>query len=106
MIFWSSWWSTADDWNVGTSDWRTEKESCSNEDGYENKMDGNENQWYGKDDRAEEKNYSWYSTGSGNDQTRQISPKEKQYWNLLMSRFFTWISNIISNIIRINGSKS
>jgi len=68
-----------DDWNVGTSDWRTEKESCSNEDGYENKMDGNENQWYGKDDRAEEKSYRQRSNGPGNDQTRQISPTEEQY---------------------------
>ena len=67
-----------DDWDLGMSYWRTEKESCINEDGYKNTMAGNENKWYGKNDRAEEKSYSGYSTGSGNDQTKQISPTEEQ----------------------------
>lgn len=39
-------------------DWITEKESCSNEDGYENTMDENKSNWYGKNDRAKEKDYS------------------------------------------------
>jgi len=46
-----------DDWNVGTSDWRTEKENSINEDGYENTMARNENKWYGKDDLAKVKSY-------------------------------------------------
>ena len=65
--------ANCNDWDVGTSDTRTEKESCSNENGYDNIIDGNKNQWYGKDDRVKENCYSRCSKDQGNDATKQIS---------------------------------
>ena len=60
-------------WVLGTSEWRTEKESRSNENGYENTIVGSKNSWYGKNDRAKEESYNWYFKDSGNDEISQIS---------------------------------
>lgn len=51
----SSYASQLNAWDLGSSNWRTEEESCTDENRYEGSMDGNENKWNGKDDRDQEK---------------------------------------------------
>lgn len=60
-------------WDFVSSDSKTKKESCSNENGHENAMGGSKNKCYGTDDWTKEKSYSLHSKGSGNGNPKKTS---------------------------------